>query len=373
MGIETAIALGIGGAVGGFLGGREQAGAAKDIAGTQTLAQLEALQMQTDALERAAEVEAKALTDAAQIRSDAELEIARMEEGGLDRDWQYQINFLNNYRQDLAQAVQGGRMDVNQAFDQARTDLQAGGADMEAAYIGGVEGLEPYTTAGINALERAEQIFQAGPGELAPWEQREFGRGIEALQAASSKVSGGGVSSRMLENAMRFGQEFATSRRERYLNKLVPFLELGETAALGQASLEAQRGNVLATLGTTQAGLAAERGGTLADLRLAGVAGSFDPEQPVSAYAASHEGVAQMYRDILGREAAPTAHAAWTAEIAAGRMTPAQVAEAIRISPEAQSYTGSNLLTAAPKKNIVGMNFLGYTNVPGMGRMPKYG
>lgn len=278
MGIELLAAGGIG-LLGNWLGGREQAGAARDVAGMQTLAQLEALRLQTEASERSMEVYADAMRESAKIQSDAELEIARMQEGGLDKQLAYQVNFLNNYRQDLAQAVQAGQMNVTQAFDQARGDIQAGGTQVQDIYLAGIEGLGPYAGAGVNALARAEKLFEMGPGELTPQQERQFGRGIEAVQAASSKISGGGVSSRMLENAMTYGRDFEIRRFNEELNRLMPLLQMGQETSAIQAALRGQSANLLTNLTTTGARFAAEEGVTLADLELEGAVGSFDVDE----------------------------------------------------------------------------------------------
>ena len=139
------------------------------------------------------------------------------------------IDFLRENRQDLAQAVQEGRVDLNTAFDEA------------------ISQLDPLTD--LTAFNQALEILQLGPGELTPQLQREFERGEQAIQGAFSRVSGGGVSSRALEVASQFGQDFAARRLNEELARLAPFINLSTGARENVAELETLRGRSLANLG----------------------------------------------------------------------------------------------------------------------------
>lgn len=90
---------------------------------------------------------------------------------------------------------------------------------------------------GLQALTQARKLLRQGPGELSPQQEREFGRGIEALQAGFSRTSGGGVSSRALERAQQFGQDFAARRLDEELNRLLPFIDLAFRARAGSSGL----------------------------------------------------------------------------------------------------------------------------------------
>ena len=276
MGIETAIIAAAVGA-GGMLGSAKmQTSAAENIADTSTAALLEAERAYAESIEKAATTYSEAATEAARISTEAQTEIARMEQEGLDKSLALQVNFLNNYRSDLAGAVSQGKVDVTTAFNQARADLKAGGMQIQDLYVSGIEELKPYSQAGVTMLGKALTLMAEGPGELTPQQQREFQRGIEAVQAVSSKVSGGGVSSRMMENAMTFGQDYAISRFNEEMARYMPFITLGETAASASGALVASQAATQANLLTTQAQLAAQKGGALAELGMQGVAGSID-------------------------------------------------------------------------------------------------
>lgn len=345
--------------LGALFGGKSQAGAARDVAEIQARTSLEATQMEIEAMLEAQEMASKATTEAARISAEAAREIARAQQEGLENDLAWQTEFINNYRTDLKAAVAEGRTSIQEAYSQARADLAAGGAAMEAAYLGGITELRPYTAAGINALARAETLFTEGPGVMTPQQEREFGRGIEAVQAASSKVSGGGVSSRMMENAMLFGQDYAARRFDEQLNRLVPFLELGQNAALTISALQAGRGNVLADLATTGATLSARGGEALADVAMGGVSGWVD--RPVTE--------------------APSVPEAFPVESTGGGLGFGVTGWAIeqarqRKIAEAGAAAEENALFRAPTVGSLGPEIGGmpsvFVNVPGMGLMPRY-
>jgi len=122
---------------------------------------------------------------------------------------------------------------IQEAVDAGLISIQEGNARAEAL-------LQPL--AGLQPLEQAQQLLTQGPGELTPQQSREFGRGTEALQAGFSRVSGGGVSSRALENAQIFGQDFEARRLDQQLNRLIPFINLATGARESLANLSSGGG-----------------------------------------------------------------------------------------------------------------------------------
>jgi hypothetical protein len=96
--------------------------------------------------------------------------------------------------------------------------------------------------ADMGALDRFTGLIDRGPGELSPSETREFNRGIEAMQAGFSTTSGGGVSSRALENAQIFGQDFAAKRLDAQLNRLIPLINIAVGAQTRRADIAAGEG-----------------------------------------------------------------------------------------------------------------------------------
>lgn len=174
--VVSAIAAGIG-AVGSIITGRSASKAAKQATAQQAVGQEQQIAFQRESLA-------------------------------------FQKQFLAQNRADLAQAVDAGLIDLETAFQQAQQQLQPFGD--------------------IGAFQQAQELLTRGAGPLLPHEERAFGRGVEALQAGFSRVSGGGVSSRALERAQQFGQDFARSRVTERLNQLLPFVNLG---AQGRANL----------------------------------------------------------------------------------------------------------------------------------------
>ena len=119
--------------------------------------------------------------------------------------------------------------------------------------------------AGLQPLEEAQRLLEQGPGELSPQQQREFGRGVQALQTGFSRTSGGGISSRALENAQVFGQDFEARRLDEQLNRLIPFINLAVGARTGLANIastgglqeaQLQLGGAKALLGVPSEGIA---------------------------------------------------------------------------------------------------------------------
>lgn len=96
--------------------------------------------------------------------------------------------------------------------------------------------------AGLQPLEDAQRLLEQGPGALSPQQGREFDRGVQALQTGFSTTSGGGVSSRAMENAQIFGQDFEAKRLDEQLNRLIPFINIAVGARTSMANIESGGG-----------------------------------------------------------------------------------------------------------------------------------
>lgn len=111
----------------------------------------------------------------------------------------------------------------------------------------------PWTAAGAGALETLQQRIAAGPGEYteSPGYQRRLREGQQALMAQT-----GGYRSGALDKAlMEYGQEFAESDYDRFLNRYYQSLQplqslagLGFTSAQGGAGATQQAGANLANI-----------------------------------------------------------------------------------------------------------------------------
>ena len=175
---------------------------------------------------RAASKQSSATQAAAATQSDATLQSAEM-----------QLDFLRETRSDIADAVAAGEIDLNAGFNLA------------------IQQLQPYT--GTGEYNTARNLLQ-DPSAIMdrPSTQFQYDQGIEALQAAFSRTSGGGLSGQGVRAAQQFGQNLASTALDAELNRLFPFIN---------SSIQA-RGNI--------ANFEASRGSALANLRLGGAAGS---------------------------------------------------------------------------------------------------
>lgn len=142
---------------------------------------------------------------------------------------QMQMEFLWQTREDIAEAVEAGLIDLETGFNEAMGQFQP------------LTGLEEYNA--------AKQLLQ-DPSSIMdrPSVQFQYGQGVDALQSAYSRSSGGGVSGAAMKGAMEYGQNFASTALDAELNRLFPFINTAIGARTNIANL--QQG-----LGTAQANL----------------------------------------------------------------------------------------------------------------------
>lgn len=142
---------------------------------------------------------------------------------------QMQLDFLRENRADIAEAVEAGLIDLDQGFNLAISELQ------------------PLTS--LDELNQARRLL-VDPSSLAnrPSYQFQYGQGVEALQSAFSRGSGGGLSGRGLMEAQRFGQNLASTALDQELNRLFPFINTAVQARSNIGQLQASRGSSMANL-----------------------------------------------------------------------------------------------------------------------------
>ena len=116
-----------------------------------------------------------------------------------------QMEYLWQTRKDIAEAVEAGLIDLDTGFNMA------------------IQQFEPLT--GLEEYNAARQLLR-DPSAIMdrPSTQFQYGQGIDALQSAFSRTSGGGVSGPAMKGAIEYGQNFASTALDAELNRLFPFI-----------------------------------------------------------------------------------------------------------------------------------------------------
>jgi len=140
-----------------------------------------------------------------------------------------QLEYLRETRADIADAVDAGIIDLETGFNMAIKEFEP------------LTGLDEYNTA-RELLNRPESIMDR------PGIQFQYGQGIDALQSAFSRTSGGGMSGPAAKAAMEYGQNYASTALDTELNRLFPFINTAVGARTNISNL--QQG-----LGTSKANL----------------------------------------------------------------------------------------------------------------------
>jgi hypothetical protein len=140
-----------------------------------------------------------------------------------------QLAFLREVRADIADAVDQGIIDLDTGFNAAIQELRG------MSKLGAISEYQ-------KLLQDPEAIMQR------PSVQYQYGQGIDAMQSAFSRTSGGGVSGSSLKAAQEYGQNFAASYLDQELSRLTPLINI-ETGALNNiANLQAGKGQSKANL-----------------------------------------------------------------------------------------------------------------------------
>lgn len=163
-------------------------------------------------------------------------------------------------------AIVGGITGKNAADDAARA--QAKMARQQIKFARETRNLNradaaPYVGAGNNALAAYSSELGIGPtpsgyGGFQKTQDYTFGlnEGMDAMQAGLA-ARGGLLSGAALQAANEFGQNYASTRRDGYLNKLAGMAGMGQAAVAGQAAnnwqANASIGNSLGAIGDARA------------------------------------------------------------------------------------------------------------------------
>jgi hypothetical protein len=180
---------------------------------------------------------------------------------------------------------------INDAVDRGIISIQEGNRLAQ-------ETLRPLATqplGGFDAMGRFQKTLDRGPGDLSAAEQRQFGRGVQALQAGFSTVSGGGGSSRAFENAIMFGQDFEAKRLDQALNRLLPLVNL-EAGLRSQATQNIA--NIQATGGLQEAQTRLGGASALAGIPTQGISQTIGQMGQIGAAGAINQ--ANVQREMIG-------------------------------------------------------------------------
>lgn len=133
-----------------------------------------------------------------------------------------------------------------QNLDAIKEAVEKGLISIDEGYTQAQELLTPMI--GLEPIEQMQELLTLGPGEMTSQQEREYQRGIEAAQGAYSRVSGGGVSSRALENLQMFGKDYEAQRLNDQLNRLMPLINIVLGTRTNLANLETGKGTQEANL-----------------------------------------------------------------------------------------------------------------------------
>lgn len=161
--------------------------------------------------------------------SSAAEKAAEAQSDALVRSTGLQLQYLRETRADIADAVDKGLIDLKTGFNMAIKELRP--------------------LAGMQEYNAARRLLQE-PGAIMdrPATQFQFEQGVEALQGAFSRTSGGGVSGPALKAATEYGQNFASLALDAELARLMPFVDIATAARTNIANLYQGRGTSRANL-----------------------------------------------------------------------------------------------------------------------------
>jgi len=140
-----------------------------------------------------------------------------------------QLEYLKSIRRDISEAVDAGLIDLDEGFNMALAEL------------------DPLTDLG--ALDSYMKLLQDPSAVMErPSTQYMYNQGVDALQAAYSKSSGGGVSGPSLLAATEYGQNYAAEALDRELERLTPLVNIETGAITNKANIQQGRGQSKANL-----------------------------------------------------------------------------------------------------------------------------
>ena len=179
-------------------------------------------------------MQSSAASSAAETQSNAAVEAARIQAESAEKTQAMQIKYLEESRADIKKAVDLGLVDLDTGYNMAISELQK--------YTQGTE-LQQYQ----GLLEDPSSIM------TRPTTVAQMNAGTEALQAAFSRTSGGGLSGPAIKAATEFGQNLAAQSLDAELNRLFPLIQIGANASGQIANLQTGLGQAKANIRTAAA------------------------------------------------------------------------------------------------------------------------
>ena len=163
------------------------------------------------------------------------------------------------------------RADLQKALDQGLIDLDTANKVAEGFLTGGFEQARNILAetitgqpggglvddrlppgAGLEELNLARGFLRDPSRALElPGVQFQFEQGERALENILSKSTGGAVSGDIIKAAQEFGQNFASTKLDEAINRLVPFIDVGLETRTNLATLGLEEGETLANLAST--------------------------------------------------------------------------------------------------------------------------
>ena len=171
---------------------------------------------------------------------------SKKQASAIKQSTQMQLAYLREVRADIARAVDEGLVDVETGYNIAVRELRPT-ADAGQKAVGDYTGLLDDPNA---IMGRPSTKFQ-------------YGQGLQSLQSASSKITGGGISGSSIKAAIEYGQNFASQALDAELNRLLPIINIGQQASTNIATMSMNKGTVESNLKLSGATGAANMGSSI--------------------------------------------------------------------------------------------------------------
>lgn len=197
-------------------------------------------------------------------------EAARIQAGAMGDVAEMQARQFAQMRDDLQEGVRTGLITLDKA-NEAATAYLTGGYEEARNVL--QEAYAPFTDPWAFNLAR-EYLEDPSKVETLPGYEWQREQGMKALGQIEAKRTGGGLTGQGIKEAERFGQEFAATKIDEALARLMPFANLGVTSATGLGTaisgLSTEEANRLAgvteRLGISRANLGINLGTQLANI-----------------------------------------------------------------------------------------------------------
>jgi len=144
-------------------------------------------------------------------------------------------------------AIQMQQLNLNRTRRDIKGAVKSGKGYLNSGYNSALNTLNPMS--GLDELDTARDLMN-DPSAIMdrPSTQFIYGEGIEAMQGAFSKTSGGGLSGAAIKASQRYGQNLASMQLDAEMGRLFNFINLGERTRGKMAGLYEGKGKSKANL-----------------------------------------------------------------------------------------------------------------------------